>query len=239
MVDFNSLEVSFRIRAIQAVSLRQEMFQRAARGMKRLSLAVISPAQHSGRCASIFSFARVRNPSASLFAAHTREKIRQLKPFPPNRHGQPARGIKAEEPHPGLFAMLHIRPNIQFRKTRGPRNRRRISQPHSLHAKRNHAQPRLALIRVNLQLARHVWPQPFLLNAPVRKQQVMPPLFHYRGTTGQRPRAVRNFVEDVFHDFFALYCNSLLEYTFTEAQRIESIAFEPVKNFEGGLFHGT
>jgi len=190
VMDISSLQGSVRIRPVQAVPLRQKMLQCLARRVKSVSLSAIFPAQHSGRSASIFSFARILNPSTSRLAAHLREKIRQLKPRSRNGYSQPASSIQAEEPYAGFFAVLDIRPNIQFRKTRGSRNRRRISQPHSLHAKRNHAQPRLALIHVYLQLARHVLPQPFLLNAPVRKQQVMPPLFHHPGTTGQRPRAV-------------------------------------------------
>ena len=190
MMDVSSLQGSARVRAVQAVPLCQEMLQCLARGVKSVSVSAIFSPQHSGRSVSLFSFAGILNPSVSFLAAHRREKIRQLKPFPGNSHGQAARGIKAEEPHSGLFAMLHIRPNIQFREARRPRDRRRISQPHSLHAKRNHAQPGLALIRIYLQFARHVLPQPFLFNPPVRKQQVKPPLFHHPGTTGQRPRPV-------------------------------------------------
>ena len=93
----------------------------------------------------------VGNPSAGVFTAHSRAKIRKMKPRAGNGNGDRVGGVQTEKPDARLATCGHVGAHVQLRKSRESGHVGREPQPHAGHAKRDDGDPRAAVERIDLQ----------------------------------------------------------------------------------------
>jgi hypothetical protein len=190
VVDFATKDFPTSIQGVQAISLGQEMLQRAGRCLEdRISWAISDP-QRCSRCAAIRSFALIVNRSVRVFTLHACTEIRKVKPGTGDFHGQGIRRIKAEKPDAWLSACFHVSTHIQFGKSRQAGHVRCQADPHAGHPEGNNRDPSTAVEGVDLECSRNFSSKQRRVDRPVREQQIMPGLRHDPRTGRHRPRSV-------------------------------------------------
>jgi hypothetical protein len=191
MMNVAAVDPPARVRGIQAISFGQKMLSGSPRCLENFSGRPVLSLQDTGGRISMRSFAGILNPSVRILTLHPRTEIGQMKPPAGNRHGSGISRIKAEEPNTGLALRHHVRPHIQFWKSREPRQGRRPTEAHTGHPKRYNRDPRLPLEGIDLQRRGNVRAQQRRIHTPMREQQVVPRLSHSPRPLWQRPWPMR------------------------------------------------
>ena len=199
MVNLAANDSPAPVSRVQTVAFGQEIFQSSAARGENLTNGVIPHCQQSGRRPAMHPLTLVVNPSIPFCATHSGSKIRQVKPRARNGNRQRVTRIETEKPHAGFSTARHVGANIQLRKSREPWQRRCSAQPYTGHAKWNYSEPCLPFKSVDLQLRGKKWAQERRINRPVREEQVVPALRHHPCAGGQKPRPMRDFLQDSVH----------------------------------------
>src|SRR5579864_9403081 len=124
-MDFTAQDLPRVVGGIEAVSLRQEVFERSALRIKYRPNRPIAAIEYPAWSATVCSPASVLDPSVPFLARHARAEIRQMKPRSRNGHRDRVRCVQAEKPHARFSIGHNVGSNIQFGKSRKPGNRRR------------------------------------------------------------------------------------------------------------------
>ncbi len=199
VMNFAGNDLPFVICRIETVALGQKMIERPRGRRKYFASSPVPSTHYSASRTTVRTCALILDPSISFLARHSRAKIRQVKPRSRDCHGDGVPGIQAEEPYSRLAIDHDVRPHVQFRKRREPRQRGRSAQPHTGHAERHNSQPCLPFVSIDLQFRGNMPSQRRLFHAPVRKEQIVPTLRHDPSAVGQRPRPVGDLIKICAH----------------------------------------
>src|SRR5216683_3207352 len=116
MMNLAANDFGLRIRGVKGIAFGQEMLQRPWPRGKGVANRAIPALQQSCRRSAMNPPALVMNPALVLGAAHSRAKIRQVKPRARDGYSQRVSRVQAEEPHARLSAACHVSADIQFWK---------------------------------------------------------------------------------------------------------------------------
>ena len=211
--------------SIQAISLRQEIIQRAGLRARLHSFASVAGLKSLTPVSLIRASRKISDLLPARLDCHPGAKIRQVKPCPRHSDRDPIGRIQTEKPHSCLPSYLHVRPHIQFWKRRKPRHGWRPAQSHTRHPKRHNPNPRLPFERIELQPARHQPLQHLHWYRPVCKQQVLPVLRHHPRPRRQLPRPVLHKFQRRMHLYSPLMSVFLANITvarFRESNPVDS-----------------
>ena len=207
-MNFASNESVTPIERIQAVALRQKMFNCASLRNECRSSRTITPFQCGGSSAGVISLVGILDPAIALRTKHPRTEVRQVEPSACDGNGQGVAGVQAEEPNTRLPIADDVCAHVQFGECREPWHRGRPPQANIRHSKRDDGEPRPAVERINFQPFGNQRSQFCGIDRPMRKEEVVPTLGHHPRARRQRPRPVRNVVQYFLQKMFQLLLDS-------------------------------
>ena len=139
------------------------------------------------------------NASVRSLRSHGGMKVGQMIKPPRSPDCGKTRSIKAKEIHTRLAVMFHVSADVEFRKTREARQRRKSAAVNAAHAEWNDSDPALAVVGVEGELLRDERPDGFNRKRPVGEEQVVPRLLHDPLACGQGPRTMSHGLQERMH----------------------------------------
>src|SRR5712692_1077585 len=195
VMDFSAVHAP-RVPRVEAVALGQPMLQAAlVSRLNRPDGAIASPKFRARLIAAGF----VGDPFAADLRRHASVKVRQTIESAGRPHGGKVRSVQAEEVNTGLAVERDIGADIQLRKAREPRQRRKAARVNAAHVKRDDSNPAATVKGIQGQVGRYERAKNMRREGPVGKQQIMPGLRHDPRTRVQGPGTVGNRFEELLH----------------------------------------
>jgi len=129
----------------EAVALGEPVFDCSFIAKARLSRRSVMATKLRGRA---MSAGVVMNASVRSLRSHGGMKVGQMIKPPRSPDCGKTRSIKAKEIHTRLAVMFHVSADVEFRKTREARQRRKSAAVNAAHAEWNDSDPAFALVGV-------------------------------------------------------------------------------------------
>jgi len=145
---FGPVNASALINCIQAIALREPVFECSRLRDSHLSNRTITTHEFSGGCSAMDSGALITYPFPFPSDFHARMKVRQVIGEARTNYGPQFCRIQAKEIDARLLIPRHVSPHIDLWKVRKPRYRRETTPSNSGNLKRHHAKPGLTVKRI-------------------------------------------------------------------------------------------
>ena len=131
-----------------------------------------------GASARIRALRSIGDVAAIVDRRHPGAEVRQVERQPRPLDRDPARRVKAQEPHPASALMAHVRPDVDLGERTGPWRGGQPARGDIGHPERDDAEVGAIVERVDLELGRDERPERLDRHRPVREQQVVPAHAH-------------------------------------------------------------